>query len=256
MKVGDIEVEQRLGEIKLSDLIIETSDTEVEDIKIDDLIPKMRDGTGSTEDKIFDIGVKSIVDLRKEIEKPNNFQPEPGIYQMLNDFDFYKVTLVAAFMPFGGLKFSRGMIRIDLKNTGPTPPAVHSIHPEEIHTKIQKNTMFGVAPDLQIGVIKPNIKYTSVSVYNEIHPQVIGYYSSESYAKWEYRTTLTIKEIVGSQTMELVVKQPLGTPTSAQARIKGELKWANFKTKFLGGFHNGTFSAGTPVPDYESFTIP
>ena len=103
--------------------------------------------------------------------------------------------------------------------------------------------------------LNPGVEYISKTSCEEIHPQIIGHYSAQSWAEWDYRTTDRTKEIVGTQIMELIIKQPVNVVSKAQVEIEGRLDWRNMSAKFKG-FLKKELTPDPPSPDFETFTIP
>lgn len=256
MKVGNIEVEQKLGSVSLEDIIIETSEIAPKGSKMADLIPKMRGESIFHQNRLIELGVKSKINLKDFLSLEELAKIDPKIQALLNDYNFYKVTLVADFAPMPGLKFKYGMVHLDFRGSPDPRPIIYSIAPLNIKDSVKRTTRFGVAPDLKFINIKPGINYLSESSYIEMHPRIIGHYSSESWARWEYRTTDTINEIVGTQIMEVIVQQPVGQVSNALVELEGELNWANIMGRVKGFIFNGELKPQKPTSEFESFTIP
>lgn len=255
MKVGNVEVEQKLGTVRVSDLQVETSDRIYRGR--DESPPVMRGARGLDRAKLIEVGVQRKINLKKIVSSNSGFKIDPEIQALFDDFDFFKVTLVADFSPKLGLKFVRGILRIKLCGKSDCQPVVYSIAPTKIEDPVKTTRKFGVSPNLKLFNIglKPGIECVSEISCEEMHPQVIGHYTAKHWARWNYKTTRTIKEIVGTQIMELVVKQPVDKASKAQVEVEGELDWRDLKARFKG-FLEGEFKPRPPSPNFETFTIP
>ena len=260
MKVGNVEVEQKLGRVRFSDLLVEMPDVVRGDVVRgwDKFFPVMKGERELYKDTLIEVGVQHKINLKDIISLNNKFKVDPAMQLLFSDFDFFKVALVADFSPKRGLKFVRGWLRINLYNQANGQPIVYSIAPLKIDDKIKKTKKFGIAPDLKLFDIElnPGVEYISEISCEEIHPQIIGHYSAESWATWDYRTTDRTKEIVGTQIMELIIKQPVNIVSKAQIEIEGRLDWRNISARFKGLFLKGELKPDPSSPDFETFTIP
>lgn len=255
MKVGNVEVEQKLGTVRFSDLLVEMPDVVYRGW--DKFFPVMRGKRMLYQDTLIEVGVQHKINLKDIISLNNKFNVDPTMQSLFGNFDFFKVALVADFSPKRELKFVRGRLRINLYNQANGQPIVYSIAPLKIDDQIKRTKRFGVAPDLKLFDIElnPGIEYISETSCDEIHPQIIGHYSAKSRAEWDYRTTDRTKEIVGTQIMELIIKQPVNIVSKAQVEIEGRLDWRKMSARFKGIF-KGEFKPDPPSPDFETFTIP
>lgn len=256
MKVGNVEVEQKLGTVRFSDLLVEMPDVVYRGW--DNFFPVMRGERELYQDRLIEVGVQHKINLKDIVSLNNKFEVDPAIQLLFGDFDFFKVALVADFSPKQRLKFVRGKLRIELSNQANGQPIVYSIAPLKIDDQIKKTKKFGVAPSLKLFDIEldPGVEYVSETSCEAIHPQIIGHYSAESWAEWDYMTTDKTKEIVGTQIMELIIKQPVNIVSKAQVQIEGKLDWRNISARLKGYFLKGEFKPDSPSPDFETFTIP
>ena len=265
MKVGNINVDQKIGTVKLDDIILETPEGPLPGSRIDKIMPKMRGEIGSHAPDLFEIGVRPITNLKEQVGwqdgiiEINDFKVEPKILRLFKTNDFFKVTLVADFRPKYGQRFTYGMIHVELKNEPidkkEDEPMIYSIAPIKIDDTVKMTKKVGVAPNFKFANIEPGFNYISESSYEELHPQIIGHFSSEKWAKWEFRTTNTVKEIVGTQIMEFVVKQPKNFESMVDVKIEGELNWLNMKARVKGFFKKGKFSRKLEEHPTEKYTI-
>lgn len=255
MKVGTVEVEQKLGTVRFSDLLVEMPDVVYRGW--DKFFPVMRGERELYQDTLIEVGVQHKINLKDIVSLNNKFKVDSAIQSLFGAFDFFKVALVADFSPKRELKFVRGRLRINLYNQANGQPIVYSIAPLKINDQIKKTKKFGVAPDLKLFEIElnPGIECISETSCEEMHPQIIGHYSAQSWAAWDYRTTDRTKEIVGTQIMELIIKQPVNIVSKAQVEIEGRLDWRNISARFKG-FLKKELKPDSPSPDFETFTIP
>lgn len=84
---------------------------------------------------------------------------------------------------------------------------IYSIAPENVHQEIKVTKKFGLNPTAKLFDIElnPGISYTSETVYNEVHPLIIGHYSAKQ--TWDYTTGKGVNDIEGVQKIEFMVKQ-------------------------------------------------
>ncbi|HKG87998.1 MAG TPA: hypothetical protein VKA95_06700 [Nitrososphaeraceae archaeon] len=71
---------------------------------------------------------------------------------------------------------------------------------------------------------------------------------------WEFRTTDAIDDIIGTQLLEFVIKQPSGLKSEWRALPEGELKWSNTRKKIKASLR------GENLPEventFETFSTP
>lgn len=250
MKVGPLEVEQILGTVRCGDLVIQMPDGAHR--RWDEFPPTLMRGEHALyQETVIEVGVQRKINM-----KPlRNVDRE--IQQLFNECDFFKVTLVAHFSPRRNLKFVSGTLQITLRNSANGQAIIYSIAPLRVDDTRKRTKRFGVAPDLKLFDIElnPGIERISETSYEEIHPQIIGYFAAGSWAAWEYRTTEITREIVGTQIMEFVVKQPIGLVSKAQVEVEGNVNWRNLSARFKG-FLIGELKPDVPSPNFATFTIP
>src|SRR5439155_21047849 len=163
-------------------------------------------------------------------------KPDPAIKVALDKkMEFYGITLVADFAPGKNAKFVQAEISVKLESKGSTSQ-VYSIAPLRVDEKQKVTKTWGVSPKVELGDVKanPGISYKSQREYEDIHPQIIGYYSVGDKARWEYLTTKGVEEIIGTQVVEFMVRQTSTTTSNWSAIPDVSVDWRGRRHKIAG----------------------
>jgi hypothetical protein len=204
-----------------------------------------------------ELGVNSIISVGEILRQSNDFEVTDDVKVELQSFDFYKVSLVSSFSHGNKLKFSSAQIGTNLvSNSSETKPYVYSISPVTVDEKVQITKGFIINPQIQLAeaVNVSGGSFTFEKKYIKLHPQIRGYYAAGQDARWEYLTTEGIDDIIGSQLVELIIKQPINTRSTWRALPDGNLRWVNFIEKFR------RFIAKDKLPlvesQFKTFAVP
>jgi hypothetical protein len=210
--------------------------------------------------KVGAIGVINVVSLEELItisEGKIDVSPEAKIW-LKKGYDFYRVTLAADFSVDSSLRFKDAIIAVTI--TTPFEPhqvKIWSYYPQS--QLLPKRITKKVALDAAIKFFEVEVNvgnvYSYEQVYYEMHPWIVSHCVGDPTFHWEYRTNDIIKEIVGTQLVDFVVKQPVGVKTEWAAKPDGNLQHypGTYFSKVLYAFKD---KPAQPNISPGKFTVP
>jgi hypothetical protein len=148
-----------------------------------------------------------------------NFKISPDIATDANS-GFYRITLCAFLRREQNSKFTYAEVAVNLVGggDGKSEPRIYSVAPMNTDEKVAIKKTFGLTPKIELAhtitagtvTADPGISYNQTREYTEIHPLIQALFDAKQDVTWQYMTGVGVKEITGTQTMELIIKQPLG----------------------------------------------
>jgi hypothetical protein len=157
-----------------------------------------------------------------------------------------------------GLRFTDA--KIDVTITTPFEPhqvKIWSYYPQTQH--LPKRITKKVALDATINLFEVEVSagnvYSHEQVYYEMHPWIVSHCVGNPTFYWEYRTNEMIKEIVGTQLVDFVVRQPVGVKTEWAAQPDGKICHypGRYVGKLLLAFKD---KPAQPIIQPGKFTVP
>jgi hypothetical protein len=183
----------------------------------------------------IEIGINKIINL-DEITTITDFKLDPEInFQIKNNSDFFKVTVVTDFVHGRKIRFSYSWIGLELVSDSLNSCQVYSISPQIINSREQINKEYAVNPQLKI-VDTAELSFGSFTYktsYEKLHPLIVGHFSGGKDAWWEYNTDKTVNDIIGTQIIEFVIKQSKGSKTEWRVFPDGKIEWNGIKNKAI-----------------------
>jgi len=101
-------------------------------------------------------------------------------------------------------------------------PQIYSIAPLNENEKVSVKKAFALNPKIELCEVKvdPGLSYTYTKEYTEKHPIIIALFAAKQDVTWQYITSAGVKEIAGTQILELIIKQPVNTSSKWEAGFR------------------------------------
>jgi hypothetical protein len=193
-----------------------------------------------------------------------NFKISPDIAIDANS-GFYRVTLFAFLRREQISKFTYAEVVVNLVRGGDdkSKPQIYSVAPMNTDEKVSNKKTFGLTPKIELAhtiTVDPSISYSQTREYTEIHPLIQALFDAKQDVTWQYMTGVGVKEITGTQTMELIIKQPIGTSSEWIATLhEVKVSWRN-RTIQLKSYVQRFIFRGKKLPRveprFETFKVP
>jgi hypothetical protein len=157
--------------------------------------------------------------------------------------------------PGYGEKYVDGSVLVTTKSK---KARVYSIFPLVVNERIPVTRRVAINPSIKLFEVElnPGISFTDERTYQEIHPNIVGNFSAKQYVRWQFKTSKSIKQIVGTQIIEFIVEQDSNTKSIWQAIPSGKIskEHSRLLEEFKSLFRLSKKALQEAAP--EKFTVP